>query len=178
MSDESKPDDEKCSDEKPETMKLRDEHGLTLSGRLILRITSNFQRYVGAVDNPGKEAIVEFFKQPIVHSDMLDLLFIGTRMAERIGSIYDVTKYLTGHEEQDDKTIETMHEAQDKKLQQKDSDATEHGNHDPLAAFLIKRVEDVGNCQRCGGRNCISCGDCHRCQGQVQKPQTKQPLSN
>ena len=131
------------SDSQPSS---RDEKGLTLSGRTILRLLLQFSKLLAASNKLGGKAGYELLQSPLVLVELRSLLWIATEMGKRIGSIAEVEAYLNGHNETDETTlIEGMKQSGRELLEE----VLEHSG--------------LPKCTSCGKLMCPICRECHEC---------------
>jgi len=124
----------------------RDEKGLTLSGRVILRILMEFGKTVAAAKQLGDDRDYELLQTPTVLLEIRSLLWIATEMAKRIGSLDAVDAYLQLHSEEDEKAIR-------------------EGMAQTGRALMEEVLSQGGipKCEKCGRIVCPICRECHIC---------------
>lgn len=124
----------------------RDEKGLTISGRTMLRLLLEFSKALLASRKLGEKPGYELLQNPTILLEVRNLLWISSQMSKRIGSSEDVAAYLDKHKEADDKAIlDGMAEA---------------------GRALLDEVISHSGLKRCSSCNelvCPICKECHNC---------------
>lgn len=124
----------------------RDEKGLTISGRTMLRLLMEFGKALLASRKLGNQAGYELLQSPTILLEIRALLWIASQMAKRIGSKEEVESYLETHREEDEKAIlDGMIEASRALL----DDVLAHGG--------------LKKCPSCSDLICPICQKCHKC---------------
>lgn len=124
----------------------RDEKGLTLSGRTMLRILMEFGKALTASRKLGEDKGFELFQNPSILLEVRSLLWLAAEMAKRIGSVKDVEAYLSAHADEDEKTV---------------LDGMKN-----MGLALVEEILTQGGipkCTRCGQMVCPICRECHDC---------------
>lgn len=124
----------------------RDEKGLTISGRTMLRLLMEFGKTLLASRKLGNKPGYELLQSPTILLEIRALLWIASQMAKRVGSREEVEAYLKRHSEADEKTIiDGMAEAGKAILE----DVLAHGG--------------LKKCPSCDDMICPICQECHKC---------------
>ena len=124
----------------------KDEKGLTLSGRTILRIMIEFNKVLSASRQIGDNKGFELIQTPTVLLELKSLLWIAQEMAKRIGDVQTVETYLKAHFDEDRKVVREGLRESGKELV------------DELLAMA-----GIPKCQTCGHLVCPICNVCHNC---------------
>lgn len=144
------------SDAPVEKKSARDEKGLTLGGRTMLRIYLEFGRISTAAARLGERIpLEEILVQRTMMVEVLDLLMLASGMGQKLGSVEDVRRYLEQHRDEDDKSMSELrkglHEKHGAKLA-------------PLLGQVVDQMLARGDpCEVCGQKKCVSCHECHAC---------------
>lgn len=143
----------------------RDELGLTLSTRQILRIMMEYGRIAIAAGKTGQSThLAEIAANPTMTLEILNLLVLAHGVGRKIGKPTDVTSYLRRHEDEDLETLETL----------KREFAGEYKNKttavDLIESLLKMKLDGGGPCEVCGETKCQSCGQCHDCAKRKDHP--------
>lgn len=145
-------------------MSKRDEKGLTLSGRALIRLVTEFVRVERAYNKLSTEtSLSEIISQPTVAVRVGDLLILAREMAERIGSEEEIAAYLREHEAEDDAWFREQSE-------QKQTQTVEQQKH-ALLNEIEKALMNGPPCAACGKPTCVACDQCHHCAVQRRKEQ-------
>lgn len=124
----------------------RDEKGLTISGRTMLRLMMKFGKTLLDAQKLGSKAGFELLQTPTVLLEVRALIWIASQMAKRIGSREELSSYLKQHEEADEKSILDGMAEVDKALL---DEVIAHGG--------------LKKCTSCDGMVCPICQECHAC---------------
>ena len=130
-------------------MSNRDEHGLTLSGRAILRLLIEVEETTDALRDLGAPSgLSESIRNPKVIRHLKTLIWLAVKMVEKIDKGKDpIVAYLKSHEKEDAKTI--------------DDDIKE-----TVPRILKDILKDVMKCEKCGDSMCVTHRVCHHCDDQ------------
>jgi hypothetical protein len=139
----------------------RDEKGLTISGRTMLRLLTEFGKVLAASRKLGDKSGYELLQTPTITLEIRSLLWIAMQMAKRIGSNEEVEAYLKKHSEADEKVIfDGMSETGKAILEE----AMAHGG--------------VPKCTSCGKVVCPICKECHSCTNNLGHDMIPNPFGN
>jgi hypothetical protein len=125
----------------------RDEKGLTISGRTMLRILLEFARLLAASRKVGNKLTYEVLQTPTILVEIRALLWIASGMAKRLGSREEIEAYLAKHTEEDERIIRVGASEVEKTLME---EALIHGG--------------VPKCPKCHEFTCPMCKECHSCE--------------
>jgi hypothetical protein len=139
------------------TASKADEKGLKLSHRLILRFVMEYGRSLKAFTRlEGSTELATIVNEGTVLAAIGDLLVLGMRIAERLGSPKEVSAYLDAHEDED---IEQIARSREQHY---------HQAQEMLHERIKGQVEEVllrgDPCAKCGAPTCLQCKTCHRCE--------------
>ena len=137
----------------------RDEKGLTISGRTMLRILIEFGKTVAAAKQLGDDRNYELLQTPAVLLEIRSLLWVASEMAKRIGNLDTVDAYLKAHSEEDEKSIRD-------------------GMAQTGRALMEEMLAQGGipKCEKCDRIVCPICRECHIC-GDKGKPHEHTPFA-
>lgn len=124
----------------------RDEKGLTISGRTMLRILVEFSKTLAASRKLGEDKGLELLQNPAILLEIRSLLWIASQMASRIGGSKEVESYLSAHAEEDEKTV---------------LDGMTETGRELLEDLLAQG--GIPKCASCGHLVCPICRECHDC---------------
>lgn len=128
----------------------RDEKGLTLSSRTMLRLLVQFTKLLAASNKLGDPGGYELLQSPLAVVELRSLLWIATEMGKRIGSISEVEAYLATHAQEDEKVI---------------NEGLIQSNRSILEEVLEN--SDLQKCEKCGSPRCLTCQECHNCESEL-----------
>ncbi len=155
----------------PEPFKKRDEKGLTLGMRLMLRAAVEQQRILRSASLLRSDtSLANILAQETMMDVLDDLLFFATQMGEKLGDVSVVKAHLAVHEEDDEKQLIEIREANHRKKQEEY--AKRSGAGGLLSALVAARAASgsPGACDVCGRPLCADCGHCHHHDGD-KKPE-------
>ena len=125
-------------------MSKRDEQGLTLSGRTIIRLALESNRIFGALDEINEaKSLRRIAENPFALVILRRLLWLGVQMIDRIGS-EKVEAYVKSHEKADNEAVE--------------AEIKEFGEG------LLSKLFPKSKCERCGNQKCLAHQTCHHCE--------------
>lgn len=139
----------------------RDEKGLTISGRTMLRLLMEFGNVLAASRKLGEKAGYELLQTPTILLEIRSILWIATQMAKRVGSREEIEAYLSKHSEADEKAMfDGMAEAGKAMLEE----VLAHGG--------------IPKCTSCGQIVCPICKECHSCTKNQDHDLVPNPFGN
>lgn len=125
----------------------KDEKGLTLSGRTMLRIMVEFNKVLSASREIGDKHGFELIQTPTVLVEIRSLLWIAHEMAKRLGGPSVVDPYLQAHAEEDKRAVRDGMKETGKEL------------IDEMLAMA-----GIPKCPKCDHLICPICRECHTCE--------------
>lgn len=137
----------------------RDEKGLTLSGRTMLRLLSEFGRLLSASMKIGNKPGYEVLQTPTIISEIRTLLWMASEIAKRVGPQEELEAYLAKHAKADEKVVlEGMSKAG--------------------TAFFEEALAygGVSKCTICGKLMCPICQCCHNCEKREEHQVSSTPF--
>lgn len=142
--------------------KKRDEKGLTLGSRLMLRAMMEHQRIFRAASLLRSDtSLANVLTQETMMDVVDDLLFFARQVGEKIGNVPDVKAYLLAHEEEDTETLRSLREDDNKKMQEEYAKRTVSMGTGVLGALVASARATSATCDVCGQPKCPGCGGCH-----------------
>lgn len=127
-------------------MANRDEKGLTLSGRVMLRLMFALGDNLQATRKLGEQVHwYELVNDPKVILEIRTLLWMASSMARRIGGHDEVLAYIRAHEDADEKAV------------------LDGMKEDSAQLVTLLKAGGIPSCSKCGKTVCPLCGECHGC---------------
>jgi hypothetical protein len=134
-------------------MANRDEKGLTLSGRVMLRLMFAIGANLMATRKLGEQTHWDqMVNDPKVLLEIRTLLWMASRMAERIGNFDEVLTYINSHESEDEQAI---------------LDGMKEDSRKIIESLL--KAGGVPSCPKCNKTVCPVCRECHDCDESANK---------
>jgi hypothetical protein len=132
----------------------RDEKGLTLGHRVLLRIVVEFNRALNATMRIGDPPnLREVMDNPIILDRVFQAVTFGLMLGKKLGTFKEVEEYLRKY---DDEDSQFLREEQSSTIQSMlETTATN------LAHDILMQGTD---CETCGEKTCLSCKTCHSCE--------------
>jgi hypothetical protein len=148
---------EKMSSEEP--LRVRDEKGLTLGSRLVLRLMIEYNRVMDAAHAVnGDTSMHNVFVQETMIDIIADVIFYGSCIGERLGSVSEVKAYNARHEDEDTEMLDKLREELRAKVREQ--------ARQNQTSFLKAVTESIEKkCGVCGAVLCNQCGACHHDHG-------------
>lgn len=131
-------------------MKPRDDKGLTLGSRTMLRLYLEFTRTERAMNRTGDrpEGMGDVVRNPNVVAAIGDLLVVASEMGKKIGTEREVAAYLLEHEEEDNQWF---------------NDNAPDEPEPPFVTHIKEMLMSGAPCPKCGEPTCRACKECHQC---------------
>lgn len=137
-------------------MSGRDEKGLTLSGRALLRLFVEFKRTERFLNRMNVDTnIPEMISESAVAVRVADLLVLAKEMSKRIGSDEEMETYLRSREDEDDDWFRKNTAEERKQVTKKQQHA--------LVAEIEEALLSGPPCAVCHKPKCVACDECHHC---------------
>jgi hypothetical protein len=157
MSEEKKT--EAPTEDKPDAAKVRDEKGLTVGNRLLLRAVLEERRIVMAAGRmSGDTSLYNSLTQDTLVDCLDDLLFYARLMGKRLGHPDELAEHLRKSEKADLAELRRMRDEIQETRQVERAEFMM--GVAPLGTFTGGSAQQA-NCDVCGKPTCPSCGGCH-----------------
>lgn len=149
--------------ETTESFKKRDEKGLTLGSRLMLRAMMEHQRILRSASLLRSDtSLTNVLTQETMMDVIDDLLFFARQVGEKAGTVSEVKAYLLAHEEEDTETLRALREEDNRKLHEEYAKRAVGAGTGILGVLAASaRQSPSAACDVCGEPKCPSCGGCH-----------------
>lgn len=141
--------------EKPDATRVRDEKGLTVGNRLLLRAVLEERRIVMAAGRMGGDtSFYNSLEQDTLVDLLDDLMFYARLMGERLGAPDELIEHLRKSEKADLEELRRLRDETHDKINQTRDELTQ------MRDRLISGMRPA-TCDLCGKPMCPSCGSCH-----------------